>query len=72
MPFATNFASYNATYGAFAGSVILLLWLWLSATSLLFGAVLDVVLADRRRLSDSSRPGGRDAAHRAEGTPAEL
>jgi membrane protein len=37
-------ASYNATYGAFAGAVILLLWIWLASTALLYGAELDAVI----------------------------
>lgn len=41
-------ASYNATYGAFAGAVILLLWIWLGAVALLYGAELDAVLDERR------------------------
>jgi membrane protein len=46
--YVANIASYNATYGAFAGFVILLLWLWLGAISLLLGAELDAVLEERR------------------------
>ena len=40
-------ASYNATYGAFAGAIILLLWIWLGSAALLYGAEVDAVLADR-------------------------
>ncbi|MGZ6637802.1 MAG: YihY/virulence factor BrkB family protein, partial [Solirubrobacteraceae bacterium] len=39
--YVSNFASYNSTYGAFAGGVIMLLWIWLAAVALLFGAEFD-------------------------------
>jgi membrane protein len=42
--YASNFASYNATYGAFATAVVLLVWLWLTAVALLFGAEVNAVL----------------------------
>jgi membrane protein len=45
MVYVSELATYNATYGAFAGAVILLLWIWLSAISFLCGAELDAVLA---------------------------
>ena len=45
--YVTAIATYNVTYGAFAGAVILLLWLWLSAAALLYGAELDAVLSER-------------------------
>ena len=43
-----HFASYNATYGAFTGAVILLLWIWLGGAALLYGAELDAVIEDAR------------------------
>jgi membrane protein len=45
--YVSEIASYNATYGAFAGAVILLLWFWLGAAALLYGAELDAVRAER-------------------------
>lgn len=36
--FAANFGTYNATYGAFASAILLLVWLWLTNVALLFGA----------------------------------
>jgi len=50
--YVSTIATYNATYGAFAGAIILLLWIWLAAIALLFGAELDAVLAEPER-----RPG---------------
>ena len=43
-----NFGNYEATYGALAGVIIFLLWLWLSNLTILFGAEINDVLADFR------------------------
>lgn len=45
-----NFGSYNATYGALAGVILFLLWLWISNLALLFGAELDAELERVREL----------------------
>jgi membrane protein len=45
--YVANFGSY-ATYGTFAGAVILLVWLWLTNIVLLFGAELNAVIDLRR------------------------
>jgi membrane protein len=52
--YVSNFSSYSATYGAFAGAVILLVWLWLTNVVLLFGAELNAVI-DLRRSPDLTR-----------------
>jgi membrane protein len=49
--YVSEFASYSATYGAFAAVVILLIWLWLTNVVLLFGAELNAVV-DLRRAPD--------------------
>jgi membrane protein len=46
--YVSEFATYAATYGAFATVVILLIWLWLTNVVLLFGAELNVVVDVRR------------------------
>jgi membrane protein len=45
-----NFGSYNKTYGALAGVVVFLLWLWITNLALLFGAELDAELERGRQL----------------------
>lgn len=47
-----NFGNYNATYGAVAGVVVGLLWLWLTNLALLFGAQLDSEIKRARQLHD--------------------
>lgn len=39
-----SFGTYSETFGALAGVVILLLWLWLSSLAVLLGAVIDAEL----------------------------
>ena len=41
--YVDNFGSYGETYGALAGVVALLLWLWVSMLALLLGASVEVV-----------------------------
>lgn len=42
--YVDNFGSYGATYGALAGVVALLLWLWVSVLALLLGASIEVAV----------------------------
>jgi membrane protein len=45
--YASNFGSYNETYGSLAAVIVLMLWLWLSALAVLLGAEVDKVRSDR-------------------------
>jgi membrane protein len=48
--YVSNFASYNKTYGALAGPIVFLLWLWISNICILLGAELNAELERGRRL----------------------
>ena len=47
--YVSNFGRFGATYGAFAGAVILLLWLYISSVAFLFGAELNSIVDGRGR-----------------------
>ncbi|QIG41978.1 YihY/virulence factor BrkB family protein [Nocardioides anomalus] len=49
--YVANFSSYDKTYGALAGVVVFLLWLWITNLALLFGAELDAELERGRELA---------------------
>jgi len=48
--YVSNFGSYNKTYGALAGVIVFLLWLWITNLALLFGAEVDAELERSRQL----------------------
>jgi membrane protein len=60
--YVSNFGKYGATYGAFAGAVILLLWLYISSLAFLFGAELNSVVDRQGRAGAASRSGGSDGS----------
>lgn len=45
--FAANFGSYSETYGSLGSIVVMLLWLWLSALSVLAGAEIESAWSER-------------------------
>ncbi|MFF5055191.1 YihY/virulence factor BrkB family protein [Micromonospora sp. NPDC000663] len=49
--YVSNFGSYNKTYGALAGVIIFLIWLWLSNIAILLGAEFDAELERSRAIS---------------------
>jgi membrane protein len=48
--YVSNFGSYNKTYGALAGPIVFLLWLWISNICILLGAELNAELERSRAL----------------------
>ena len=53
--YVSNFGSYNKTYGALAGVIIFLVWLWISNVAILLGAELNAELA-RARVIEAGHP----------------
>src|SRR4051794_31894047 len=54
-----TFASYNKTYGALAGVVVFLVWMWLTNLAVLFGAELNAEI-ERSREIEAGVPGAHD------------
>ncbi len=48
--YVANFGSYQKTYGALAGVIIFLLWLWITNLALLLGAEVDAEVERARQL----------------------
>jgi membrane protein len=48
--YVANFGSYNKTYGALAGVIVFLLWVWITNLALLFGAEVDAEVERGRQL----------------------
>ncbi|MBY4892869.1 YihY/virulence factor BrkB family protein [Rhodobacteraceae bacterium N5(2021)] len=61
--YVQTFATYSETFGALAGAVILLLWLWISSLAVLFGAVIDAEL-EAQVAPDSTTGAPRDMGDR--------
>ena len=53
--YVTTFGSYSATYGAVAGVIVVLLWFYLSAFSIVLGVIVASAL-DRRRTAVTPYP----------------
>ena len=58
--YVSNFGSYNATYGALGGVVVLLIWFYLTAFLLLVGAEINAVIAEKET-GTKAPEGGRQA-----------
>jgi membrane protein len=54
--YVATFPELSAVYGAFAGAILLVAWLWLSGVSLLFGAELDAEIEREQELMEGLPP----------------
>jgi membrane protein len=70
--YVSFFASYAKTYGAVAGIVVLLMWLWLTSFAVLFGAEINAE-AEQQTIKDSTvgppQPLGQRGAVKADSLP---
>jgi membrane protein len=57
--YVANFSSYNKTYGALAGVIVFLVWMWLTNVAVLLGAELDAE-TERGRELEEGVPGAED------------
>jgi membrane protein len=54
--YVANFGSYNKTYGALAGPIVFLVWLWISNIMILLGAEFNAELERQRAIEKGMRP----------------
>ena len=54
--YVSGFSSYNKTYGALAGVIIFLVWLWISNVAILLGAELNAELERGRHIAAGNPP----------------
>jgi membrane protein len=54
--YVANFGSYNETYGALAGPIVFLVWLWISNIMILLGAEFNAELERGRAIEAGMRP----------------
>lgn len=73
--YVDNFGSYARTYGALAGVVVLLLWLWISCSIVLLGAEVNAQ-AEQQTVRDTTTgpplPRGARGAVKADSLPGDL
>ena len=73
--YVDNFGSYGKTYGALAGVVVLMLWLWISAFVVLLGAEINAE-AEQQTVTDttvgSPAPLGERGAYKADSLPGDA
>lgn len=54
--YIANFGNYNRTYGAMAGVIIFLIWLWISNIAIMFGLKFDAELLRSRAIEAGHPP----------------
>jgi len=60
--YISNVVNIGALYGAFAGAIVVVLWLWFSSCSMLLGAELNAAIARQRTLEAETDEGPADRA----------
>lgn len=73
--YVNNFGKFGETYGAFAGIIVLMLWLFLTAFLVLLGAEINAEMERQTRADTTegeSEPIGRRGATPADTTPADV
>jgi membrane protein len=72
--YSSTFGNYAKTYGVFAGIVVLLFWLWLTAYAILLGAEINAE-SEQQTMADTTKgqeePLGQRGAVKADSVPAE-
>ena len=72
--YVANFGSYAKTYGAIAGIVVMLMWLWITAYAILLGAEINAE-SEQQTVQDTTRgpeaPLGQRDAVKADSLPAD-
>lgn len=63
--YVTNFTSYNATYGAIGGVIVLMLWFYVSSLAILIGAELNAEI-------EHASPYGKDPGEKVPGEKVKL
>jgi membrane protein len=58
--YVANFGSYNKTYGALAGPIVFLVWLWISNIMILMGAEFNAELERERAIEGGMRPADKE------------
>jgi membrane protein len=59
--YVANFGSYSNTYGALAGVIVFLIWLWLTNVAVMFGAQFAAELERTGRAAEHATPPGEFA-----------
>ncbi|WP_306115649.1 MULTISPECIES: YihY/virulence factor BrkB family protein [unclassified Roseovarius] len=54
--YVSNFGSYNESFGTLAGVIVLLMWFWISAFIILFGAELNAEIEAQTRKDTTTGP----------------
>jgi membrane protein len=67
--YVSNFGSYNKTYGALSGFIILLIWFWISNLALLFGLQLNSEIQRNREFEQGLARSERELQAEPRETP---